>query len=89
MSDTDRDTDEPRFEEHLAQVENAIRRLESGDIPLEDSIDLYSQAMGHLKACHTVLDAAERRLEIVRRGAAGEPEPAPADLVDGEGLQES
>ncbi len=74
--------DDPTFEEHLAAVEAAIRSLESGDIALEDSIDLYAEAMGHLKACHTVLDRAEKRLEIVRKSVEGGADAAPADVDD-------
>ena len=70
------------FEEHLDEVESAIRKLEGGDVALEDSIDLYAEAMGHLKACHTVLDKAEKRLEIVRKSVEGGAEVAPADVDD-------
>ena len=59
------------FEEHLDEVEGAIRKLEGGDIALEDSIDLYAEAMAHLKACHAVLDKAEKRHEIVRKSVEG------------------
>lgn len=69
------------FEEHLDEVERAIRKLEGGDIPLEDSIDVYAEAMTHLKACHTVLDKAEKRLEIVRKSVEGD-EARPADVDD-------
>jgi len=69
------------FEEHLDEVERAIRRLEGGDIPLEDSIDVYAEAMTHLKACHGVLDKAEKRLEIVRQSVEG-GEARPADVDD-------
>ena len=41
--------------------------------------------MQHLKACHWVLDAAEKRLEIVRSTAEGTPEAAPAELDELEG----
>ena len=70
------------FEEHLRSVEDSIRRLESGDIPLEDSIDLYAGAMKHLKACHGFLESAEARLEIVRQGAAGPHAEDATDALD-------
>jgi exodeoxyribonuclease VII small subunit len=78
---------EPTFEQSLTEVETAIRALEAGDIPLEDSIDLYAKAMGHLKRCHTILDRAEGRLEIVRKSVEGGVEAVPADFQDGEGVQ--
>lgn len=70
------------FEEHLDEVEGAIRKLEGGDIALEDSIDLYAEAMAHLKACHAVLDKAEKRLEIVRKSVEGGASAADADVDD-------
>ena len=79
---------DPTFEEHLAEVERAIRRLESGDIPLEDSIDLYAAAMTHLKACHHVLDGAARRLELVGRGRDGAPAATPAIVDEARGLRD-
>ncbi len=70
------------FEEHLDEVESAIRKLEGGDVALEDSIDLYAEAMSHLKACHIVLDKAEKRLEIVRKSVEGGAAVGPADVDD-------
>ena len=72
---------EATFEQHLDEVESAIRKLEGGDTALEDSIDVYAEAMGHLKACHTVLAKAEKRLEIVRKSVEGAA-AAPADVDD-------
>ena len=80
---------EPRFEESLAEVEKAIRALEAGDIPLEDSIDLYARAMQSLKRCHSILDRAEGRLEIVRKSVEGAVEAVPADFGEGDGVQPS
>jgi exodeoxyribonuclease VII small subunit len=73
----------PSFEEDLACVEDAIRKLERGEIPLEDSIDLYAVAMRHLGRCHEVLSRAEKRLEIVRSAAEG---AVPAELREGDGV---
>jgi exodeoxyribonuclease VII small subunit len=73
---------EPGFEQHLQSVEEAIRRLETGEIPLEESIELYAEAMQHLRACHGFLESAEARLEIVRRdGGVPRAEDAGDDLA--------
>ncbi len=77
------------FEDHLSAVEAAIRRLEVGDIPLEDSIELYASAMRDLGACHGVLEKAERRLEIVRREVGGDSAAGPARLDESEGVVEA
>lgn len=73
---------DPTFEDHLDEVERAIRKLEAGDTALEDSIDVYADAMSHLKACHAVLDRAEKRLEIVRKSVEGGSAAVPADVDD-------
>jgi exodeoxyribonuclease VII small subunit len=70
------------FEAHLEQVQDAIRLLERGDAPLEDSIDIYADAMHHLARCNAVLADAERRLEVVRRTAGGVATVEPAQLDD-------
>ena len=72
---------EATFEQHLDEVESAIRKLEGGDTALEDSIDVYAEAMSHLKACHGVLAKAEKRLEIVRKSVEGAA-AAPGDVDD-------
>ena len=64
-------TREKSFEEHLAEAEGIVRELESGALPLEDSIARYEKAVGALKHCHAILEAAERRIEALTRRADG------------------
>ena len=73
------ETDDASFEEHLEAVAEAVRSLEQGAVPLEDSIDIYAEAMRRLAACRKVLDRAEARLEIVRREVDGELETEALD----------
>lgn len=84
---TDPDTDTLSFEDHLTAVQDAIRKLERGEAPLEDSIDLYAEAMRHLQRCNSVLADAEKRLEIVRRQADGSSAAEPAAIDDAGGVQ--
>ena len=56
---------EPGFEAHLGKLEEAVRRLESGEETLAGSIAVYEAAVGHLKACHEALEAAEERVRIL------------------------
>ena len=53
------------FEERLAELEKAVRALESGEEPLEASLSIYEEAVGHLKACHEILSKAEERVRIL------------------------
>ena len=59
------------FEEHLAEAEGIVRELESGALPLEDSIARYEKAVAALKRCHAILEAAEKRIEQLTRRADG------------------
>ena len=62
---------ERSFEEHLQEAEAIVRELESGALPLEDSIGRYEKAVAALKRCHAILDAAEKRVEALTRRADG------------------
>ena len=73
-------TDAPKersFEEHMAEAEAIVRELESGALPLEESIARYEKAVAALKRCHAILDAAEKRVEQLTRRADGTLEEKP------------
>ena len=58
-------SDEPTFEQRMEALEEAVRRLESGEEPLEESLATYEEVVAHLKACHEALASAERRVKIL------------------------
>jgi exodeoxyribonuclease VII small subunit len=62
----------PTFEERMASLEEAVRRLESGEEPLERSLEIYEEVVGHLKACHGILKGAEKRVKVLTETADGE-----------------
>lgn len=43
-------------------IEEIVRQLEQGDVPLENAIDLYKQGMELSKFCHSKLQHAEEQL---------------------------
>ena len=59
------------FEVALEQLEAIVGRLEAGDLPLEESLDLFEQGVELSRRCNATLDSAERRIEILvaERGA--------------------
>jgi exodeoxyribonuclease VII small subunit len=62
------------FEEALKALEDIVRRLESGEAPLDESIDLYARGDALRAHCQKRLDAAQARIEaIVTDGPAGSP----------------
>lgn len=61
------------FEEALRALESVVRQLESGEVPLDQSIDLYERGEALRKACQARLDAAQARIEKIVQGADGRP----------------
>jgi exodeoxyribonuclease VII small subunit len=61
------------FEDALRALEDVVRRLESGDVPLEDSIALYERGEELRKHCQKRLDAAQARIEKIVAGPDGTP----------------
>ena len=60
------------FEEALKALEDIVRRLESGEAPLDESIDLYARGDALRAHCQKRLDAAQARIEaIVTDGPSG------------------
>jgi exodeoxyribonuclease VII small subunit len=64
------------FESDLKELEELVRQLESGDLPLEQAISLYEKASALSETCRKRLEEAETRIEIlVRKGNSVTPQP--------------
>lgn len=68
---------QPPFEESMSELEEIVRRLETGDTPLEQSIEAFEKGVGLVKDLHKRLDVVDRRIEEL--GDGGEPEPQDSD----------
>jgi exodeoxyribonuclease VII small subunit len=66
----------PTFEAGLQELENIVKEMETGDLPLERAIALFEQGMKLSDACRKQLEEAETRVEILTR-RAGEIQPQP------------
>jgi exodeoxyribonuclease VII small subunit len=60
----------PDFEQSLAELESLIARLESGDLPLAESLALFEQGVSLTRRCHTHLADARQRVEILLKDGA-------------------
>lgn len=72
------DTSIKDFEAAIAELDGIVKKLEEGDLPLEQSLALYERGVQLSRFCHTRLEDAERRIEILTD--RGELKPAPAAL---------
>lgn len=68
---------EPRFEEALEGLERIVRDLEGGDLPLDDALKLFEEGVRLSRFCSAKLDEAEKRIEILMKGADGAWTPEP------------
>jgi exodeoxyribonuclease VII small subunit len=61
------------FENALAELEKIVRQLESGQVPLEESITLYERGVALRQACEAKLKDVQLRVEKLSLNAKGEP----------------
>lgn len=54
------------FETAIIRLEEITELLEAGDLPLEKSIELYTEGLELAKQCQTRLTEAEQKIKIVR-----------------------
>lgn len=59
------------FEQALSALEEIVQQLERGDVPLDQSIDLYERGEKLRAACQERLDTAQARIEKIVAGADG------------------
>ena len=72
------DTSIKDFEAAIAELESIVKKLEEGDLPLEQSLRLYERGVELSRFCHSRLEEAERRIEILNE--RGGLVPAPGTL---------
>lgn len=72
------DAVEPSFEQILARLHQVVERLESGELPLEESLTAFEEGVRLSRLGASRLDAAERRVEeLLGDSGATRPMPEP------------
>ena len=61
----------PGFEDSLERIEEIVERLEGGDLTLDESLSLFQEGVELSRGCQSVLDEAQRRIELLIRAADG------------------
>ena len=74
---------ELKFEECLARLEQIVGALESGNLPLEESLKVFEEGVALARHCGRYLEDAERRIEMLAKDEGGalttRPFAGPAD----------
>ena len=73
------DTSIKDFEAAIAELESIVKKLEEGDMALEQSLALYERGVQLSRFCHARLEEAEHRIDIL--SDRGDVRPAPASLM--------
>jgi len=59
------------FEEALKRLEEIVHRLESGDLTLEESLELFEEGVRLTRVCSQRLDEAQKRIDLLTRDEQG------------------
>lgn len=59
------------FERALGKLEEIVEKIESGQTGLEESIARYEEGIKLIKQCRTILDAAEKKIQLLAKGQSG------------------
>lgn len=65
------------FEQMLARLDEIVRSLEKGDVPLEESLALYTEGSDLIRVCTKQLNEAEQTVVRLQKGADGTPVELP------------
>ncbi|MBE6982753.1 MAG: exodeoxyribonuclease VII small subunit [Ruminococcaceae bacterium] len=61
------------FEENMIRLEQIVRTLEKGDVPLEESLKLFQEGTELVSSCGKLLDEAELTVKKIVPGTDGTP----------------
>ena len=61
------------FEQSVQRLEEIVRHLESGDMPLDDTLKLFEEGTGLIANCSKMLDEAEQKVVKLKKGTDGQP----------------
>ena len=61
------------FEENMQKLEQIVRAMERGDIPLEESLKMFQEGTRLVEDCGRLLDEAELMVKKISANANGEP----------------
>jgi len=75
-------SDDIKFEDAMAQLEEVVRKLEGGDVPLEESLAAFEKGVSLVSTLHARLDSVQEKIEQLTAGSRGEPSLAPLAVDD-------
>lgn len=79
------------FEKAFAELEQIVKRLESEELPLDESLELFEKGIRLSRFCNQKLEEVEKKIELILADSKGQPksepfEPEEDDAASEEGL---
>ena len=62
---------EKKFEDAMKELEDVVKRLESGDLSLEESLKIFEEGIALSRYCFKKLEEAEKRVSILIKNEEG------------------
>ena len=69
------------FETSMTRLEEIVKKMERGDVPLEEALRLFEEGTGLIKKCSAALDQAEQKVEMLVKTPEG-PETEPFQVPE-------
>jgi exodeoxyribonuclease VII small subunit len=69
-----------KFEDALEKIEDIVKKMEAGDMPLDEALKSFEEGIKLIRFCSAKLDEAQRRVEIL----LGEEDSLQVKRFDGE-----
>jgi exodeoxyribonuclease VII small subunit len=74
--------DDLKFEQAMTELEEVVRKLEGGDVPLEESLAAFEKGVSLVRTLHNRLDSVQEKIEQLTAGSRGEPSLEPLVVDD-------
>ncbi len=69
---TERPESAPTFEEAMEKLEDCVARLESGDLSLDESLEVFERGIAASRDCARLLDDTRKRVQVLVERAGGD-----------------
>ena len=76
------------FEKAFEQLEKIVRRLESEELPLDESLQLFEEGIRLSRFCNQKLEEVEKKIELILADAKGQPHVEPFEESDVDDVEE-
>ena len=66
-------TDKLTYEQAITRLDEIVRNMERGDVPLNEALKLFEEGAALIAICNKMLDEAEQKVVKLKKGADGYP----------------